>query len=179
MCSTWFFERHTWREIPYSLYTCIQCTGSSSKGTVTGKWLAQVYSCTSESIEQHTKRNSWLLYFPGFVFRVQVSDDGMKSLVRLANGDMRKALNILQVSRKFSFWFLWVILSRENYLHVAVLNSLILLICFQSTAMAFDTVNEVNVYTCTGQPLRSDIANIVEWMLNEDFSTAYNSILRL
>ena len=43
--------------------------------------------------------------------------------------------------------------------------------------MAFDTVNEVNVYTCTGQPLRSDIANIVEWMLNEDFSTAYNSIL--
>ena len=37
----------------------------------------------------------------GFLFRVQVSDDGMKSLVRLANGDMRKALNILQVSRMF------------------------------------------------------------------------------
>lgn len=43
--------------------------------------------------------------------------------------------------------------------------------------MAFDTVNEVNVYTCTGQPLRSDIANIVEWMLNEDFGIAYSSIL--
>lgn len=39
----------------------------------------------------------------GFAFRVQVSDDGMKSLVRLANGDMRKALNILQVSGKFFF----------------------------------------------------------------------------
>lgn len=49
--------------------------------------------------------------------------------------------------------------------------------CFQSTAMAFDIVNEVNVYTCTGQPLRSDIANIVEWMLNEDFNTAFTSIL--
>lgn len=49
--------------------------------------------------------------------------------------------------------------------------------CFQSTAMAFDIVNEANVYTCTGQPLRSDIANIVEWMLNEDFNTAYTSIL--
>ena len=45
--------------------------------------------------------------------------------------------------------------------------------------MAFDTVDEVNVYACTGQPLRSDIANIVEWMLNEDFNTAYNSILLL
>ena len=32
--------------------------------------------------------------------RVQVSEDGMKSLVRLANGDMRKALNILQVGGK-------------------------------------------------------------------------------
>ena len=49
--------------------------------------------------------------------------------------------------------------------------------CFQSTAMAFETVNEENVYTCTGQPLRSDIANMVEWMLNEDFNTVYNSIL--
>lgn len=43
--------------------------------------------------------------------------------------------------------------------------------------MAFETVNEENVYTCTGQPLRSDIANMVEWMLNEDFNTVYNSIL--
>ena len=43
--------------------------------------------------------------------------------------------------------------------------------------MAFSIVDEVNVYTCTGQPLRSDIANIVEWMLNEDFNTAYSSIL--
>lgn len=33
-----------------------------------------------------------------FFFSVQVPEDGMKSLVRLASGDMRKALNILQVS---------------------------------------------------------------------------------
>jgi len=90
--------------------------------------------------EQMTSRLEHVIKSEG----VQVSDDGMKSLVRLANGDMRKALNILQ-----------------------------------STAMAFDTVNEVNVYTCTGQPLRSDIANIVEWMLNEDFSTAYNNIMKI
>lgn len=46
----------------------------------------------------------------------------------------------------------------------------------QSTAMAFDEVNEHNVYLCTGQPLPTDIAQIVEWMLNQDFSTAYESI---
>ena len=34
-----------------------------------------------------------------FFFSVQVPEDGMKSLVRLASGDMRKALNILQVSK--------------------------------------------------------------------------------
>ena len=41
--------------------------------------------------------------------------------------------------------------------------------------MAHDEVNEQNVYICTGQPLPTDIANIVEWMLNEDFVTAYQS----
>ena len=41
--------------------------------------------------------------------------------------------------------------------------------------MAHDEVNEHNVYTCTGQPLPSDIANMVEWMLNDDFSAAYRS----
>ena len=41
--------------------------------------------------------------------------------------------------------------------------------------MAYDEVNESAVYLCTGQPLPSDIAQIVEWMLNEDFSTAYKS----
>lgn len=41
--------------------------------------------------------------------------------------------------------------------------------------MAHDIVNEENVYTCTGNPLPSDIAAMVEWMLNEDFTTAYQS----
>ena len=48
---------------------------------------------------------------------------------------------------------------------------------FQSTSMAYDCVNEENVYSCVGHPLRCDIESIVNWMLNEDFTTAYNSIL--
>ena len=74
--------------------------------------------------------------------RINVPADGMKAVIRLANGDMRKSLNILQC-----------------------------------TSMGFDTVDEDSVYTCTGQPLRSDISSIVNWMLNDDFTTAYNSIL--
>ena len=42
--------------------------------------------------------------------------------------------------------------------------------------MAFEEVSEHNVYLCTGQPLPTDIAKIVEWMLNLDFSTAYESM---
>lgn len=49
----------------------------------------------------------------------------------------------------------------------------------QSTSMAYDVVNELNVYLCTGQPLRTDIESIVDWMLNKDFTTAYNNILQL
>ncbi|XP_015677452.1 replication factor C subunit 5 isoform X2 [Protobothrops mucrosquamatus] len=75
---------------------------------------------------------------------VDVSHDGMKALVTLSNGDMRRSLNILQ-----------------------------------STYMAFGKVTEETVYTCTGQPLKSDIANILDWMLNLDFTSAYRNILEL
>ncbi|NWI40641.1 RFC5 factor, partial [Picathartes gymnocephalus] len=75
---------------------------------------------------------------------VDVTEDGMKALVTLSSGDMRRALNILQ-----------------------------------STSMAFGKVTEENVYTCTGHPLKSDIANILDWMLNQDFSTAYRKITEL
>lgn len=49
--------------------------------------------------------------------------------------------------------------------------------CLQSTNMAFGKVTEETVYTCTGHPLKTDIANILDWMLNQDFTTAYRSIL--
>ena len=47
----------------------------------------------------------------------------------------------------------------------------------KSCYMAYEEVTEDNVYTCVGHPLRSDIENIVTWMLNENFKKAYNSIL--
>ncbi|KAH9515180.1 Replication factor C (RF-C) subunit [Bulinus truncatus] len=75
---------------------------------------------------------------------VKVSQTGMKALITLANGDMRRALNILQ-----------------------------------STSMAFDEVTEDNVYICVGHPLRKDIENIVSWVLNENFMTAYNNTMSL
>ncbi|CAJ0934906.1 unnamed protein product [Ranitomeya imitator] len=73
---------------------------------------------------------------------VDIAPDGMKALVTLSSGDMRRALNILQ-----------------------------------STNMAYGKVTEDTVYTCTGHPLKVDIANILDWMLNKDFTTAYKRIL--
>ncbi|KAK1156502.1 replication factor C subunit 5 [Huso huso] len=75
---------------------------------------------------------------------VDVTPDGMKAIVTLSNGDMRRSLNILQ-----------------------------------STNMAYGKVSEDTVYTCTGHPLKSDIANILDWMLNKDFAAAYNNIMEL
>lgn len=47
----------------------------------------------------------------------------------------------------------------------------------QSTWLAFQKVDEENVYLCVGHPLPSDIKNIINWLLNENYETAYNSIL--
>ncbi|XP_040897797.1 replication factor C subunit 5 [Toxotes jaculatrix] len=75
---------------------------------------------------------------------IDITPDGMKAIVTLSSGDMRRSLNILQ-----------------------------------STSMAYGNVTEDTVYTCTGHPLRSDIANILDWSLNKDFTTAYKQILQL
>lgn len=75
---------------------------------------------------------------------IDVTPDGMKAIVTLSSGDMRRSLNILQ-----------------------------------STSMAYGKVTEETVYTCTGHPLRSDIANILDWCLNKDFTAAYKQILQL
>eukprot|EP01120_Amphizonella_sp_Union-15-10_P015230 TRINITY_DN7782_c0_g1_i2.p1 TRINITY_DN7782_c0_g1~~TRINITY_DN7782_c0_g1_i2.p1 ORF type:complete len:281 (-),score=47.33 TRINITY_DN7782_c0_g1_i2:5-847(-) len=40
----------------------------------------------------------------------------------------------------------------------------------QSTSMAYDIVNEMNVYLCTGNPLPNDIRLILDWMCNKAVS---------
>ncbi|KAL5015973.1 hypothetical protein ScPMuIL_005562 [Solemya velum] len=49
----------------------------------------------------------------------------------------------------------------------------------QCTHMAFDEVTEDHVYTCVGHPLRRDIENIVNWILNDSFTVSYNNITKL
>lgn len=49
----------------------------------------------------------------------------------------------------------------------------------QSTHMAYGEVTEDNVYTCVGHPLKSDITNIVKWLLNENFTSAYKKMTEL
>lgn len=49
----------------------------------------------------------------------------------------------------------------------------------QSTHMAYGKVTEDNVYTCVGHPLKSDITNIVKWLLNENFTNTYKKISEL
>jgi len=49
----------------------------------------------------------------------------------------------------------------------------------QSTAMAYNKVDEGNVYQCTGNPRPQDISQIVSVMLNEDYSIAYKEIVEI
>lgn len=50
----------------------------------------------------------------------------------------------------------------------------------QSTSMAFDTVNEDNVYTCVGHPLRKDIERVLETLMStESFEKAYDEIQKV
>jgi replication factor C subunit 3/5 len=41
--------------------------------------------------------------------------------------------------------------------------------------MACDVVDEKGVYLTTGNPLPSDIESVMNWLLNEEFTTAFQS----
>jgi len=71
--------------------------------------------------------------------RVDITEDGLKALVHLSYGDMRRSLNIMQ-----------------------------------STHLAFNKVNEENVYMCVGHPSKNDMISVINWLLNDDFTTIYN-----
>lgn len=47
----------------------------------------------------------------------------------------------------------------------------------QSTFLSAGEVTEDTVYTCTGAPRPEDIRQILNWMLNENFATAYSSMI--
>ncbi|CAF1065204.1 unnamed protein product [Brachionus calyciflorus] len=76
--------------------------------------------------------------------KVDITEDGMKAVIHLASGDMRKALNIMQ-----------------------------------STHLAFNKVNEENVYNCVGHPSKNDMLSVINWLLNDDFTTIYNRLIHL
>ncbi|KAI8869661.1 P-loop containing nucleoside triphosphate hydrolase protein [Ramicandelaber brevisporus] len=82
--------------------------------------------------------------------RVNISMDGREAILKLSNGDMRRVLNILQACHAASD-------QSENG----------------------KAIDENSVYVCTAHPTPEDVRNVLEWMLNEEFTTAQQRISRL
>ena len=49
----------------------------------------------------------------------------------------------------------------------------------QAASMAYDEIDENNVYLCTGNPLPSDIELIATWLLNESYQVTFANISKL
>lgn len=56
--------------------------------------------------------------------------------------------------------------------------SIIIKFLKKSTNLAFGTVNEENVYNCVGHPSKNDMTNVMNWLLNDDFTTCYKRNLK-
>ena len=91
----------------------------------------------------------------------KVTPDGMEAVLKMSQGDMRRALNILQVCR--------------NVLCLRIRLAQAHLRYQQSCHAAYDVTNATNVYLCTGSPLPEDIQRIIEWMMSDEISLAYGS----
>ncbi|KAI8097771.1 P-loop containing nucleoside triphosphate hydrolase protein [Halteromyces radiatus] len=75
---------------------------------------------------------------------VNLTEDGKSALLRLSNGDMRRALNILQACHA-----------------------------------GYDRVDETAIYNCTGNPHPGHIDSILDSMLKDEYTTAYQKVDRL
>ena len=74
--------------------------------------------------------------------KVNITPDGLHAIMKLAGGDMRKSLNVMQACH-----------------------------------LAYDVINENNVYACTGNPLPSDMKLMLNVLNNEPIKKAFESQL--
>ena len=50
-----------------------------------------------------------------------------------------------------------------------------MVLLLQSTHMSSGRVSEATVYSCTGNPMPQDIAQVVEWLFGSPFQEAFSS----
>jgi replication factor C subunit 3/5 len=90
---------------------------------------------------------------------VNLHPSGREALLKLSKGDMRRALNVLQVRRALTLRP-----TRDGRADSIQ----------QACHAAFDVVDETAVYACTGNPHPDDIRKVVESMMTQEFTTSYN-----
>ncbi|TPP57574.1 Replication factor C subunit 3 [Fasciola gigantica] len=95
---------------------------------------------------------------------ISLADDGKKAIYRFTTGDMRKAINLLQVSSYFCV--------PMNYITLPAT------IILNSASMSAKCVDEVSVYACVAYPSPSEIRTLMDTMLNQSISSAFQSILQ-
>ncbi|AMD20330.1 HDL414Wp [Eremothecium sinecaudum] len=81
--------------------------------------------------------------------RLQLSESAKEALLRLSNGDMRKALNVMQAAK-------------------ATLDN-----------PEKDTIGEDVIYECIGAVRPKDLESILVTILHDDWSTAYESVKKI
>lgn len=116
--------------------------------------------------------------------RCNITDDGKAALLRLSKGDMRRALNVLQVSTYSS-----ICPSSPCFLHSTLVVLTATTSCIppkiscpytrtradlQACHAAYDKIDETAVYTCTGNPQPKDIERVVQSMMSDEFGTSYS-----
>jgi replication factor C subunit 3/5 len=80
--------------------------------------------------------------------QVQITPQAVDALLKLSMGDMRRALNILQV----------------------------LIVLTKASFVGHEMVTEDAIYQTTGSPFPRDIEQITNWLFNSSFFDCYNSI---
>lgn len=105
--------------------------------------------------------------------RCNITESGKAALLRLSKGDMRRALNVLQVSPRLVM-LPKINLEADGFLNMTWRMDGELQADLQACHAAYDVIDESAVYTCTGNPQPKDIERVVQSMMSDEFGTSYS-----
>lgn len=114
-----------------------------------------------------------------------LTSDGLRAILHLSDGDMRRVLNLLQATAMSASATASVSVAAAPATSASASPSL----SSQSEAKTMDSstsptatmveINETNVYMTSGSPMPQDIDQILNLLMNEKFHVAYEGITNL
>jgi len=106
---------------------------------------------------------------------IHITKEGKEAIMRLSGGDMRRVLNLLQSTAMSHNNNAHAILPTDDEMMTTTDDGM----SSQDLSSSKEPITENDVYLTSGSPLPKDVAQILDWLMNQSFTMAYENVVKL